>query len=198
VPHGATRGTRRVERTGANGSEHPPRLDKLGVTGSSPVPPTHRPAAPEGSIEEDQPLATIESDAVPADTPLQLRLRVRPCCPCGSGEPSRRADRGLGFTGLDPPSSSLAEPTSRSSRCLRSSLVGTRARFDRRRRPGRGINSVAPCGEAPSRPDARATPNIGTPGRGRHDLDGGDRASAREPVRKRRRGGRSTRLSSAG
>jgi len=36
----ATPGTRRVERTGANLSEHPPRLDKLGVTGSSPVPPT--------------------------------------------------------------------------------------------------------------------------------------------------------------
>jgi hypothetical protein len=28
-----------VERTGANGYERPPRLDKLGVTGSSPVPP---------------------------------------------------------------------------------------------------------------------------------------------------------------
>jgi hypothetical protein len=31
--------TRRVKRTGANGCEWSPRLDKLGVTGSSPVPP---------------------------------------------------------------------------------------------------------------------------------------------------------------
>jgi hypothetical protein len=36
-------GTMRGTRTGAHGCERPPRIDKLGVTGSSPVPPMKQP-----------------------------------------------------------------------------------------------------------------------------------------------------------
>jgi hypothetical protein len=36
------RSTMRVERTRANRRERPPRIDKLGVTGSSPVPPIEK------------------------------------------------------------------------------------------------------------------------------------------------------------
>jgi hypothetical protein len=40
---GGFRITKRVRRTGAHGRERPPRIDKLGVTGSSPVPPMKQP-----------------------------------------------------------------------------------------------------------------------------------------------------------